>query len=101
MPHGPRDITDDPVDDRLRLGLLLAIGCSPTTRCSAQDEDGQWSVEGNPTDGALLAVAGKAGMPARARSAGGRIDEIPFSSACKYMATLDADARDRRRPACT
>jgi len=95
-PHGgivaeadgiPVDITDDPVHDTpLAVDLLLQIGHS-TNNALLEEQDGTWLVEGSPTDGALLALAGKAGMPARGDA--GRLDEIPFSSSCKYMATLD------------
>ncbi len=96
-PHGriladadcvPVDITDDPIDDTpYAVGLLLEIGHLANNALLEENEDGQWVVEGSPTDGALLAIAGKAGMPARGDA--GRLDEIPFSSSFKYMATLD------------
>ena len=46
-------------------------------------------MEGNPTDGALMAVARKGGVAVEARDAADRLDEIAFSSKFKYMATLD------------
>ncbi len=56
-----------------------------------------WRVEGDPMEGALLALAGKitgADTPARAGMA--RIDAIPFDAAHRYMATLHADAAGAR-----
>lgn len=103
-PHGrivaeadgvPVDITDDPIDDTPHaVGLLLEIGSRANNAVLEEDVDGQWVVEGSPTDGALLAIAGKAGLPARGDAE--RIDEIPFSSSFKYMATLDVAPRGRR-----
>lgn len=95
-PHGaiicdtngiPVDITDDPVNDTpLAVDLLLQIGHS-ANNAVLEEQDGKWVVEGSPTDGALLAVAGKAGIPAHGDA--DRLDEIPFSSSFKYMATLN------------
>ncbi len=55
-----------------------------------RDEDDQlWHVEGDPMEGALVVFARKAGMDDKAeRHAWERIDEIPFDSRHKYMATL-------------
>lgn len=53
------------------------------------EKDGQWLVQGDPTDGALVAFAGKAGC--KGEETGKRyprLDLIPFESEYKYMATL-------------
>ena len=72
------------------LALLLSIGCAANNAVLEEDSEGRWIVEGSPTDGALLAVAAKGDTKtAVAKCDTGRVDEIPFSSAFKYMATLD------------
>ena len=49
-----------------------------------------WRVEGDPMEGALLALAGKITRRGREPFADWtRIDEIPFDAAHRYMATLD------------
>jgi Ca2+-transporting ATPase len=54
--------------------------------------DGQWQVQGDPTEGALLVAAGKAGLPLAADSLGiTRLDSIPFASQQQYMAVLAKD----------
>ena len=54
-----------------------------------RDEHGDWTVSGDPTDGALLAFARKAGLdPAAEAAAHPRADVIPFESEHKFMATL-------------
>ncbi|MBP2293869.1 cation-transporting P-type ATPase [Azospirillum rugosum] len=54
-----------------------------------RDESGDWTVSGDPTDGALLALARKAGLdPAAEAAAHPRADVIPFESEHKFMATL-------------
>jgi len=47
--------------------------------------DGRWSVTGDPTEGALIAVARKAGTDITPTP---RLDSIPFDSLHQYMATL-------------
>ncbi|MEJ2854066.1 MULTISPECIES: cation-translocating P-type ATPase [unclassified Saccharothrix] len=52
---------------------------------------------GDPTEGALLALAGKAGLDVQAlRAASPRVAEIPFDSALKYMATFHRDGTGTR-----
>jgi len=50
------------------------------------EEDGRWRVLGEPTEGALIALAGKAGFSLDGYQ---RIDVIPFESENKFMATLN------------
>ena len=50
---------------------------------------GQWLLAGDPTEGALLAMAMKAGcQPEALQLARPRLDVIPFESEHRYMATL-------------
>ncbi len=51
--------------------------------------DGQWRIEGDPTEGSLLVLAGKLGLnPDDVTRQWPRTDEIPFASELQYMATL-------------
>ena len=56
--------------------------------------DGQWSIVGDPTEGALKVAAHKAGVT-ETRIAGRfeRVGEIPFSSERKLMSTAHSDAQ--------
>jgi magnesium-transporting ATPase (P-type) len=50
---------------------------------------GEWTLEGDPTEGALVALAMKTGMDYRETNAlFPRMDAIPFDSEHKFMATL-------------
>ncbi|MEZ0395773.1 MAG: cation-transporting P-type ATPase [Anaerolineales bacterium] len=49
------------------------------------EKDGHWEVTGDPTEGALLAAAGKAGLDLAPAP---RLDAIPFDSQHQFMATL-------------
>ena len=54
--------------------------------------EGGWTLAGDPTEGALLTLALKAGLESEAASlASPRRDEIPFESDHRYMATLHHD----------
>jgi cation-transporting ATPase F len=54
-----------------------------------------WSVVGDPTEGAMITAAAKAGLSQSGlASSKPRLDAIPFESQYQYMATLhDADPR--------
>jgi magnesium-transporting ATPase (P-type) len=61
-----------------------------------KNRDGVWTVEGDPTEGALLAFAGKSGVAlAEAHGQWPRTDVIPFDSKHKFMATLHHDHEGR------
>ncbi len=71
------------------LDTLLRIGCI-ATNATLEQEEGRWRIEGNPTEGALLAAGHKRGIHrADLDSELERVDELPFASKFKYMATLD------------
>ncbi|BCO08319.1 ATPase [Desulfolithobacter dissulfuricans] len=75
----------------LRAGLL----CNDS---ELVEKDGQWQVQGDPTEGALLVVAVKAGLDrAEQQARFPRLDVIPFESRYQYMATLHADERNGHR----
>ena len=55
-------------------------------------KDGPWKLEGDPTEGALLAAGMKAGLdPEQERKDHPRVDFIPFESEHRFMATLHHD----------
>ncbi|WP_145429490.1 cation-translocating P-type ATPase [Symmachiella dynata] len=54
-----------------------------------RQKDGKWRIDGDPTEGALLVLAGKLGLRQEAATREWpRTDEIPFASELQYMATL-------------
>lgn len=55
---------------------------------SIHEENGVWKLTGDPTEGALLPFAAKAGLDAAAEAAAApRTNSIPFESEHKFMAT--------------
>jgi magnesium-transporting ATPase (P-type) len=70
------------------LGHIAAL-CNDAV---LHEKDGAWRVEGDPMEGALLALAGKLGVgPREALAAWSRTDEIPFDARHRFMATLHHD----------
>jgi len=66
-----------------------AVLCSDA---ALRQHAGDWTVEGDPMEGALLAFAGKAGVEGREeRTAWTRTDAIPFDAKHRFMATLHHD----------
>ena len=69
------------------LQLLLEVGVLANNARVSNDEEGR--LEGSPTEKAILACAAKgAGDEWKRIGSRRRVDEIPFSSKSKYMATL-------------
>ena len=63
-----------------------------------QERDGRWTVQGDPTEGALVVAARKVGLDAEALGARfRRVGEIPFSSERKLMSTVHTDADRQER----
>ena len=88
-----------PIDEPLRVELELALAAADRANNAAVREvDGRWTVHGDPTEGALLVAARKAGLSADALDERHpRVGEIPFSSERRLMTTLHRDAHHEDR----
>ncbi|MCE8019214.1 HAD-IC family P-type ATPase [Halomonas sp. MCCC 1A11036] len=76
-------------EDYPALTHFLQVGalCNDAEPCH---EDEAWSIAGDPTEGALVVAAAKAGFDTHdLNDEHPREDEIPFDSERKYMATLN------------
>ncbi len=101
--YEPRGTIQAEGDDTITLSSNVAA--SQCLRCGLLCNDSQlvqgesrWVVNGDPTEGALLAVAGKAGLDGKhAGETSPRLDAIPFESQYQYMATLHNAASDQCR----
>jgi magnesium-transporting ATPase (P-type) len=84
MEHGSP--VDPTCNAAMRECLQAGALCNDSQLVSS---DGGWHVEGDPTEGALLTSARKAGLdPARLAEELPRIDSIPFESQHQFMATV-------------
>ena len=72
------------------LSMLLRAGAlASDARVEQKNGSGTWEVKGDPTEGALVVAAAKAGLNKPALDAEfSRISEIPFTAETKRMTTL-------------
>ena len=76
---------------RLEFDRALTIG-DRANNAELQQREGHWVVEGDPTEGALIVAARKAGLNAAAlETRFQRVGEVPFSSERKLMSTVHGD----------
>ena len=89
------------IDGALRAELERALTAADRANNAVLHErDGRWTVQGDPTEGALIVAARKAGLDAEALDARfERVGEVPFSSERKLMSTIHSDAERRERAA--
>ena len=88
--EGKRIDPPEPLAELLRAGVL-----SSDAHLVHDETEGRWDIQGDPTEGALVAAAAKAGLhKPQLDEELPRVDEIPFSSETKRMTTLhQADGR--------
>jgi cation-transporting ATPase F len=83
-------------DVRENMSVALAETLTAGLLCNDSrlvEADGLWRIEGDPTEGALLTAAAKAGLsPQDAETKLPRKDVIPFESERQFMATLHSAA---------
>ncbi|MEH2382312.1 MAG: cation-transporting P-type ATPase [Nostoc sp.] len=67
----------------------LSVACAVCNDSVLQKEQGEWAILGDPTEGALLTLAGKAGIEKdQWNSKLPRVREFPFSSERKRMSVI-------------
>jgi len=87
-PQGQFSRDGQPIEPPVPLTRLLQAAALASDARIVQTE-GRWHVQGDPTEGALVVAAAKAGLDkADLDARWPRIDEIPFSSETKRMTTL-------------
>jgi len=80
-----RGVPTPPSPELRRLLTAAALACDAEVRRSAAG----WQIAGDPTEGALVVAAAKAGLDKRAlEEEAPRVGEIPFTSETKRMTTL-------------
>jgi Ca2+-transporting ATPase len=89
LPEGGDGLTES-----VRRLLENAALCNDST---LERGEGGWEITGDPTEGALVVAAQKAGISVDAlRERAARKDAIPFESENQYMATLHEDDGEAR-----
>jgi Ca2+-transporting ATPase len=84
------------VEGAQRVELERALAAADrANNAEVRQVEGRWTVQGDPTEGALIVAARKAGLRAEALDTRlPRVGEVPFSSERKLMSTMH---RDRER----
>jgi P-type Ca2+ transporter type 2C len=87
------------IDGAVRAELVRALSAADRANNAVLQQDGgRWTVQGDPTEGALIVAAWKAGLEEDALEARfARIAEVPFSSERKLMSTIHTDAERQER----
>lgn len=92
-PKGVIKLNDAAVSTR-EHAILEELGRSAAlcNDASLHEREGVWTIEGDPMEGALLALSGKVGIDIRKElAAWTRTDIIPFDAKHRFMATLNHD----------
>ncbi|HEY9827600.1 MAG TPA: cation-translocating P-type ATPase [Stenomitos sp.] len=91
--YGLQEDSPAPVGQELNALLQACVLCNDA---ALQKENGEWAILGDPTEGALLAAAGKAGLfQAEQANQWPRVAEIPFSSERKRMSVIVQNTTDK------
>ncbi|MDP3525701.1 MAG: HAD-IC family P-type ATPase, partial [Hoeflea sp.] len=95
-PDGAILLQDATVNGHDQLHLVeLAHAAAACNDSALHLREGVWAVEGDPMEGALLALAGKVGIDVQqGLSARNRTDAIAFDARHRFMATLHHDHPD-------
>ena len=88
-----------PLEGALRIEMQRALTVADRANNAVlQESDGRWTVQGDPTEGALVVAARKAGLADETLDARfERVGEVPFSSERKLMSTVHSDAEHKER----
>lgn len=97
--QGGKALSKD-LNDALCFEARRAFGAASLANNAALvHKDGRWTVQGDPTEGALLVAAQKVGLTEEELDARfPRVGEVPFSSERKMMSTVHLDQEADQEP---
>jgi P-type Ca2+ transporter type 2C len=92
-PVGELLLGGKPLDDPVLLDEVrfVIVGGSLSNDAELREENGVWTVKGDPTEGAFLVAEAKLDIEGQRSARFTRVGEIPFSSERKLMTTMQAD----------
>ena len=80
---------DGPLLEEIRVVLA---GGSLANDAVLREEDGSWTIQGDPTDAAFLVAERKLGITEQRAARFTRVGEVPFTAERKLMSSIEADA---------
>ena len=99
-PDADRDGAPDVEDltgDQLAEVTVVLSGGAMASDAELADDEGVWSVIGDPTEGAFLVAERKLGTDGRREGRFERVGEVPFTSERKLMSVIYTDAHHEGR----
>ncbi len=93
-PEGEVRLGDDLLPDGPLLEEVRVVlgGGSLANEAVLRENDGVWTIQGDPTDAAFLVAERKLGTTERRVARFTRVGEVPFTSERKLMSSIEADA---------
>jgi magnesium-transporting ATPase (P-type) len=76
---------------QLAENIVVLSGGSLASNAELQQQDGDWEIQGDPTEAAFLVAERKLGVTERRVRRFQRVAEIPFTSERKLMSTIEKD----------
>jgi P-type Ca2+ transporter type 2C len=95
-PEGELRVDGGPLDDPILLDEVRAVlvGGSLANDAVLREENGEWTIRGDPTEAAFLVAEAKVpGLHAERESRFERLGEVPFTSERKLMSTVESDVQ--------
>jgi magnesium-transporting ATPase (P-type) len=93
-PEGELRVDGRPLEDPVLLDEVRAVlvGGSLANAAVLREEEGEWTIQGDPTEAAFLVAEAKiAGLREAREARFERVAEVPFTSERKVMSTVEAD----------
>lgn len=95
VPQGALELVNSQQKASVQESNAMLQACRVACLCNdarVEQVEGEWVLHGDPTEGALIVLAAKAGLDAQAEiGQWPRVDFLPFDSDKRYMATLHQD----------
>ncbi|HEX5511078.1 MAG TPA: cation-translocating P-type ATPase [Actinomycetales bacterium] len=99
-PEGRFEHEGAPLDSgpvRHEVERVLLGGSLANDAVLQQERDGEWSIQGDPTEAAFLVAERKLGLAEARRERFSRVGVVPFTSERKMMSTFETDTERGRR----
>jgi P-type Ca2+ transporter type 2C len=93
-PEGELRVDGGPLDDPVLLDEVRAVlvGGSLANDSVLREENGEWTIHGDPTEAAFLVAEAKVpGLHEERETRFERLGEVPFTSERKLMSTIESD----------